>query len=184
MYLSIYILIPCPLCSLSPDGSTKTVPFVLKAHHANEVMSNILDRLRLFPKEEEMYHKLLPKFEYLYSEAGKTVQFAPKAFTFDRDLGEDYILLEDLKAKQYKNENRIEGLDMDHMKEVLKKLAEFHAASACYVEHYGMFGDDFTVGVFQEKNKALLKEFNASASFLNQLKKWKNCQQYYEKLVS
>ncbi|XP_013117436.2 uncharacterized protein LOC106094744 [Stomoxys calcitrans] len=166
-----------------PDGTTKTATFILKAHHVNAFMANILERLRLFAREEEIYQKILPKFEHLYSEVGKTVQFAPKAFVFDRDMGVDYVLLENLKMKQYKHAHRLDGLDMDHMKEVLKKIAEFHAASACYVEHYGMFGEDFTVGLFNEKNKTLLKEFNASGAFLSQLKKWKNGQQYYDKLA-
>lgn len=168
---------------MKTDGNTKTASFILKAPHANVMMARILEMLRLFPKEETIYHKILPKFEQLYRDAGKTVQFAPKAYTFDRDIGVDYVLLEDLSAKQFKNANRVEGLDMDHVKQVLIKMAEFHAASACYVEHYGMFSEDFTVSLFQEKNKALLKEFNASGAFLSQLKKWKNCQQYYEKLV-
>ncbi|XP_061399281.1 uncharacterized protein LOC133334989 [Musca vetustissima] len=166
------------------DGTVKPVGFFLKTHHVNEMMSSILERLRLFPKEEELYHKILPKFVQLYADAGKTVQFAPKAFTFDRDNGMEYVLLEDLQTKQFKNANRLEGLDMDHMKEVLKKLAEFHAASACYVEHYGTFGDDFNVGIYSAKNKDLLKEFNNSEAFLGQLKKWKNCQQYYDKLMN
>ncbi|XP_065354510.1 uncharacterized protein LOC135948982 [Calliphora vicina] len=165
------------------DGGTKKASFVLKAQHANEMMARILNMLRLFPKEEEIYHKIIPKFEQLYKDAGKCVQFAPKSYTFDRDIGVDYVLLEDLHVKQFKNANRLNGLDMDHVKEVLIKMAEFHAASACYVEHYGMFSEDFTVGIFSEKNKALLKEFNASGAFLSQLKKWKNCQQYYEKLA-
>lgn len=165
------------------DGTTKTAFFVLKAQHTNEMMARILNMLRLFPKEEEVYHKILPKFEQLYKDAGKCVQFAPKSYTFDRDIGVDYVLLEDLSVKKFKNANRVTGLDMDHVKQVLLKMAEFHAASACYVEHYGMFGEDFTVGIFNEKNKALLKEFNASGGFLSQLKRWKNCQQYYEKLV-
>ncbi|KAI8118174.1 hypothetical protein CVS40_10086 [Lucilia cuprina] len=165
------------------DGSKKTASFILKTQHSNEMMARILNMLRLFPKEEEIYHKILPKFEQLYKEAGKSVQFAPNSYTFDRDIGVDYVLLEDLHVKKFKNANRLEGLDMDHVKEVLIKMAEFHAASACYVEHYGMFGEDFTVGIFSEKNKELLKEFNASAAFLSQLKKWKNCQQYYEKLA-
>lgn len=157
---------------------------MLKAQHSNDTMASILNMLRLFPKEEAVYHKILPKFEHLYKEVGKSVQFAPKAYTFDRDIGVDYVLLEDLQVKQFKNANRLHGLDMDHVKEVLTKMAEFHAASACYVEHYGIFGEDFTVGIFSEKNRALLNEFNASTAFLGQLKKWKNCQQYYEKLVS
>lgn len=147
-------------------------------------MAKILNMLQLFAKEEEIYHRILPKFEQLYKDAGKCIQFAPKSYKFDRDMGVDYILLEDLHVKQFKNANRVDGLDMAHAEQVLIKMAEFHAASACYVEHYGVFSSDFTVGIFCEKNKALLKEFNASGAFLKQLKNWKNCQQYYEKLVN
>lgn len=166
------------------DHSSKSVSFVLKAQHNNEVMAAILNKLRLFQKEEQMYHNILPKFEKLYAEAGKTIQFAPKAFRIDQDLGVDYVLLEDLRLKSFKNGNRLAGLDLEHMQQVLEKLAAFHAASACYVEHYGMFSEDFTVGVFSEANRQLLQEFNASGAFLAQLKKWKNAQKIYEKLAN
>ncbi|EDV93526.1 uncharacterized protein LOC6563541 [Drosophila grimshawi] len=166
------------------DHSTKNVSFVLKAQHNNEVMANILNRLRLFQKEEQMYHNILPKFEKLYAEAGKPIQFAPKAYKIDQDFGVDYVLLEDLRTKSFKNANRLAGLDLDHMQHVLEKLAAFHAASACYVEQNGMLGEEFTVGVFSEVNRQLLQEFNASGAFLAQLKKWKNCQKIYEKLAN
>ncbi|XP_064535662.1 uncharacterized protein LOC135426490 [Drosophila montana] len=165
------------------DHSTKSVSFVLKAQHDNEIMAAILSKLRLFQKEEQMYHSILPKFEQLYADAGKIIKFAPKAYKIDQDLGVDYVLLEDLKVKNFKNANRLAGLNLDHMQQVLEKLAAFHAASACYVEHNGMFGEEFTVGVFSEANRQLLQEFNASAAFLAQLKKWKNCQKIYEKLA-
>lgn len=156
---------------------------MLKAQHANEMMARILNMLRIFPKEEEMYHTILPRFEQLYQDAGKAVQFAPKAYKLDQDIGVNYVLMEDLHTKNFKNANRIEGLDMDHTKEVLRKMAQYHAASACYVERYGQFGEDFYVGVFSEKNRGLLTGFNASGSFLVQLKKWPNCQKYHEKLA-
>lgn len=165
------------------DGTSKVAAFILKAQQGNEIMAKILNILRIYQKEEEIYQKILPKFEKLYKDAGKDIQFAPKSYTFDRDTGVDYVLLEDLCTKKYKNANRIDGLDMQHLQKVLIKLAEFHAASACYVEHYGMFSEDFTVGIYNGKHKALLKEFNASDAFLKQLKKWKNCELYYEKLV-
>ncbi|XP_060648422.1 uncharacterized protein LOC132786052 [Drosophila nasuta] len=166
------------------DHSTKSVSFVLKAQHNNEVMASILNKLKLFPKEEEMYHNILPKFEQLFADAGKPTQFAPKAYKIDQDLGVDYVLLEDLRPKNFKNGNRLAGLDLEHMQEVLQKLAAFHAASACYVEHFGMYSEDFTVGVFSEANRHLLQEFNASGAFLAQLKKWKNAQKIYDKLAT
>lgn len=168
---------------LPADHSTKSVSFVLKAQHSNDVMAAILNKLKLLQKEEQMYHTILPKFQQLYADAGKTVQFAPKAFKIDQDLGVDYVLLEDLRTKNFKNANRLTGLDLEHMQQVLAKLAAFHAASACYVEHFGMFSEDFTVGVFSEDNRQLLQEFNASGAFLAQLKKWKNAEKIYEKLV-
>ncbi|KAH8247192.1 hypothetical protein KR038_000005 [Drosophila bunnanda] len=165
------------------DHSIRNISFVLKAQHSNEVMAAILTKLKLFQKEEQMYHNILPKFEKLYAVAGKRIKFAPRAFKVDRDPGVDYILLEDLHQRGFKNENRLAGLDLEHMEKALEKLAAFHAASACYVEHNGLFGEEFTVGVFSEANRKLLQEFNASGAFLAQLKKWKNAQKLYEKLA-
>ncbi|KAH8232666.1 hypothetical protein KR032_011423 [Drosophila birchii] len=169
--------------SFWPDHYVKTLSFVLKTQHNNEVMAAILDKLKLFQKEEQMYHNILPKFEKLYANAHKRIQFAPRAFKVDRDPGVDYILLDDLHLKGFKNANRLAGLDLVHMQKALEKLAAFHAASACYVEHHGLFPEEFTVGVFSEANRKLLQEFNASGAFLAQLKKWKNAEKLYEKLA-
>ncbi|SPP84308.1 uncharacterized protein LOC117585917 [Drosophila guanche] len=165
------------------DHTTKCLSFVLKAEPSNEVIAAILSRRNLFYKEELMYHSIIPKYEQLYEDVGKTIQFAPKAFKVDRDLGVDYILLEDLQKKNFKNANRLAGLDLIHMQRVLEKLAAFHAASACYVEKHGLFGEEFTVGVYCEANRQLLQELTASGAFLSQLKKWKNAEKIYEKLA-
>ncbi|XP_059225109.1 uncharacterized protein LOC106088989 isoform X2 [Stomoxys calcitrans] len=157
---------------------------MLKTHQANETVAQILDMFRIFPKEEELYHRIIPRFEQFYRDVGKCTQFAPKAFKFDVDLNKEYILMDDLSIKNYKNTNRIEGLDMNHMLAVLKKMSEYHAASACYVEKYGCFSEDFTIGVFSEKNVDILREFNKSTAFLSQLKKWPNCSSIYEKLAN
>lgn len=146
------------------------------------MISQILSVFRIFPKEEEMYQRIIPAFEQLYKDIGEPIQFAPKLNELDRSIGIDLILMEDLQAKNFRNGNRIKGLDMIHSQAVLKKLAEFHAASACYVEKYEQFSEDFTVGVFSTKNIDLLKQFNASGSFLARLKQWPNCQSFYEKL--
>ncbi|XP_075168369.1 uncharacterized protein LOC142240557 isoform X2 [Haematobia irritans] len=167
-----------------PDGDAKCISFILKTTQVNEMMAQILDMFRIFPKEEELYYRIIPRFEQLYRDAGKNLKFAPKAFKMDVDINKDYILLEDLSDNSYKNANRIQGLDLHHMEAVLRKMAEYHAASACYVECYGGYSDDFTVGVFSEKNASILGQFNKSTAFLMQLKKWPNCTAYYEKLAN
>uniref|UniRef100_A0A1L8EFZ7 Putative ecdysteroid kinase n=1 Tax=Haematobia irritans TaxID=7368 RepID=A0A1L8EFZ7_HAEIR len=166
------------------NGDAKCISFILKTTQANEMMAQILDMFRIFPKEEELYYRIIPRFEQLYRDAGKNLKFAPKAFKMDVDINKDYILLEDLSDKSYKNANRIQGLDLHHMEAVLRKMAEYHAASACYVECYGGYSEDFTVGVFSEKNASILGQFNKSTAFLMQLKKWPNCTAYYEKLAN
>lgn len=45
-----------------------------------------------------------------------------------------YLVFEDLTVNGYKNVNRTLGLDYDHLKLVLCKLAKWHAASAILVE--------------------------------------------------
>lgn len=146
------------------------------------MMSKILSTFRIFPKEEEMYKKIIPLFEKLYEDVNQSIQFAPGISELDTNMDVNVILMEDLHAKNFRNGDRIKGLDMAHSEAVLKKLAEFHAASACYVEKYKQFTEDFTVGVFSTKNIELLKQFNATGSFLAQLKTWPNCQSFYEKL--
>lgn len=148
------------------------------------MMSKIINLLKFFPKEEKTYHSIIPQFEALYKQMGRDIKFAPNAYQFDRDIGVDYVLLEDLRPRGYKNANRIKGLDLEHTKHALQKLAEFHAASACYAEHFGKFPEEFTIGFYSKNNAELLKQFNSSSVFLAQLKKWKNGQTYYEKLVS
>lgn len=46
----------------------------------------------------------------------------------------DLILMEDLNLGGYKAANRLVGLDYDHVKLTIAKLAKFHAASVVYVE--------------------------------------------------
>lgn len=46
----------------------------------------------------------------------------------------EIIVMDDLGVDAYKMANRFKGLDMDHAKLTLVKLAKFHAASAVYFD--------------------------------------------------
>lgn len=48
---------------------------------------------------------------------------------------EQRIILEDLSLDGFRTADRLQGLDMKHVELILEKLAQFHAASAVYVEN-------------------------------------------------
>ncbi|XP_073819742.1 uncharacterized protein [Musca autumnalis] len=118
-----------------PDASSKSTSYMVKIKPKSEQIQNMIEEWQIFKKEQLTYSKYIPKFEEFYSEAGKTVEFAPKLMQLQSDRHNSYLLImEDLRLRDFKNATRQLGLDMEHTKAVLKKLAQFHAASARYVE--------------------------------------------------
>lgn len=107
---------------------------VIKTEPSNEMVS----MMELFPKEMEMYEKIIPAFEKLYKDVGEIVQFAPNCIATGSEPIE-YLLMEDLTKQNYRCEDRLTGLDMIHMEAILEKLAKFHAASAVYYENVCAF---------------------------------------------
>lgn len=96
--------------------------------------NGMIAMLGLFPKEIEMYDKIIPAFEKIFKEAGEDVQFGPKCLATGTEPI-TYLMMEDLTKKNFRVEDRRAGLDMEHMKSILEKLAKFHAASAVYYEN-------------------------------------------------
>lgn len=107
---------------------------------------DVINKWPLFPKEMLMYQKYLPAFEELYKSIGWHIQLAPKCLFIEKNEGHINFVFEDLKEKNYTNIDRLEGCDMDHMKKILQRLAELHAASAVYEEQHGEYPKDFQTG--------------------------------------
>lgn len=110
---------------------------MLKVPPESPQATAIVNMLSSFKREKLSYYVLLPAFEEMYSKSGHTIRLAPKAFEFDKNFGIDVILMEDVRVDDYKVMNRLEGLDMQHTKCALQKLAQFHAASAVYIAKEG-----------------------------------------------
>ncbi|XP_073820526.1 uncharacterized protein [Musca autumnalis] len=134
------------------DGSVKAKTYIFKTMLDDEKGGKMINDLSLFPKEMEMYSTYLPAFEKLYKDVGWNIQFAPKCLLTEKKDNRINFLFEDLACKKFKNIDRLEGCDMDHMKCVLKKLAEFHAASAVYEELHGAYGEDFQYGFVDSRH--------------------------------
>ncbi|KAH8267609.1 hypothetical protein KR018_005516, partial [Drosophila ironensis] len=128
------------------DGTSKHRTYVFKTMLAEERGGREIGESGIFDKEQMMYQTYLPAFEELYKSVGQDIQIAPKCLhTEKRDNGIHFIF-EDLGVKKFRNVDRIQGLDLKHMKRSLHKLAEFHAAAAVYAEQNGSYPDKFEEG--------------------------------------
>lgn len=119
-------------------------------------MTNAFDGIEdfgIFAKETKMYLDFLPKFEQQYKAIGEMIEFAPKCYaTISKPL--DILVFEDMNMRNYIVQNRTIGLDMEHCKLFLTKLAQMHAASAAYHEIHGSFGDTFQTMFRKDLRKA------------------------------
>lgn len=115
----------------------------------------MVEQIGMFPKEKEMYQHHIPQFQKLYKEAGINVELAPKCVHTEETPERITIVFEDLKRKNFLNIDRLKGLDLPHMRCVLRKLAELHAASAVYREINGPYGTRYNTNMFCEENREL-----------------------------
>lgn len=136
------------------DGSSKPFSLMMKSKKQLSVDSDkIVAVAGNFTKENEVYDKLLPAFEKLYSDKGKRKTFSPKSFKLSKEPPVETVVLEDLGPQHFQMENSSKGLDLKKMKQTLETVAEFHAASAVYVEKHGWFSDQFEKGVYEPEHK-------------------------------
>ncbi|EDV53621.1 uncharacterized protein LOC6554283 [Drosophila erecta] len=77
----------------------------------------------IYNRELEIYEQVLPKLQQL---AG--VQLCPKVLHIDRQRGA--LIMEDLTYKEFVMAPRLQRLDEQHVRLVLRKLAKMQAASA------------------------------------------------------
>ncbi|XP_053953437.1 uncharacterized protein LOC128860170 [Anastrepha ludens] len=94
--------------------------------------------------ELAMYRHVLPEIQQILAQTvrenkNENEAIKPKlyanCFFCERDEREIYVL-EDLNTADYRSVDRYAGLNLEETKVVLKKLAQFHAASMKYIEKF------------------------------------------------
>jgi len=98
----------------------------------------------------------------------------------------DYVALEDLGIKGFKNANRLEGLDQTHTERVLLKLAQWHAASAVRVATKGPYPDVLVQGFFKEDTRPMMTEMmkGMGANFVKSCVTYEGYEIFIDKVVS
>ncbi|XP_065722643.2 uncharacterized protein [Drosophila suzukii] len=164
------------------DNTAKTFSFILKVQQKS-TSDNFTD-VNMFPKEMEMYRRYVPAFEKLYKDAGLTIIFSAKSFVLNKDVSEEYLLMENLQAKGFKMADRKKGLDMEHTKSALKKLAQWHAASIKFKELNGSYSTLYNDGIYIEQTRDTFHNMFALAkdSFIQILGKFEGAEEYLPKL--
>jgi len=116
----------------------------------------------MFDAELDMYDHLIPELEDLYAKnTAISPKFKPVHLKFPgNSVKIDYILLEDLRKKGYRNADRTQGLEQFEVEAALKKLAQWHAASAKRVVELGEYEKDIRESYFTAEHQKLLDEFN------------------------
>ncbi|KAH8384020.1 hypothetical protein KR009_011739 [Drosophila setifemur] len=171
-YTSIMIRVHIDI--LLKDGSQEKISYILKTMLEADSGAALVDGMGLFPKEMKMYQVHIPQFEKLYKEAGEDLQLAPKCLHVE-STGECITLVfEDLSRQHFKNIDRLKGFDLPHMRQVLRKLAEFHAASVVNGEVNGPYDKIYTMSMYGEHSRPLFKNLGEmrQAQFLKAIKTW------------
>ncbi|EDV49486.1 uncharacterized protein LOC6553970 [Drosophila erecta] len=164
------------------DKSVKTFSYILKVHTVNDAIN--LSDFNLFPKEIEVYSTYVPSFERLYKDVGLPVSFSAKSFRLSKDVSEEYLILENLQPSGFKMGDRLIGMDLEHTKCTLKKLAQWHAASLKYKELNGPYPPKYNNGIFTEQTAPVFKRLFAHTkmSFMEEVAKFEGVDEYLHKI--
>lgn len=156
---------------------------MLKIECSNAQAKMITQAMQTFTKEIKFYYDLKDTFESMYAAAGQPITFGPKGYKFSKKTECDYILLENLRPKGYKNADRLEGLDMKHVKNVLEKLAQFHAAGAVYYTTHEVDAC-LKLGLYSDENRKFLEKLSEHVlpQMMEAMKQYSNAHEYVHKL--
>ncbi|XP_034484608.1 uncharacterized protein LOC117789639 isoform X2 [Drosophila innubila] len=164
------------------DGSEQEMSYILKTVLENSKGGS------MFPRETNMYQTQIPNFIRLYKEAGVDVQLGPKCVHIDENPDGITIVMEDLKRQKFQNVDRTKGLDMEHMRGVLHKAAELHAASAVTYEQNGPFNEMYNHTLYNENHRErwekVLKLRNVQ--YIQAMREWQlpDVEKYIAKVLS
>uniref|UniRef100_A0A1Y9IVQ0 CHK kinase-like domain-containing protein n=1 Tax=Anopheles minimus TaxID=112268 RepID=A0A1Y9IVQ0_9DIPT len=138
----------------------RIVSLIVKALPQLGLSEEMISAMNVFPKEMAVYTEILPAFEQLYRKHGLEVSFGPRCLKHCTEPT-DIIVMEDLKDRHFQMAERQKGLDLEHCHTLLRRLAQFHAASAVYHEMNGPYDAKFMEGMYAEKNRAMFEQFQS-----------------------
>lgn len=157
------------------DSTTTQIGYILKTMLENSNSGSVItNSMNMFPKEKHMYSIILPKFVKLFKEAGVEVRFGPTCKYSEETPERITLVMDDLKRTNYVNSDRLQGLNMNQMTRVLRKLAKMHAVSARFFELEGSYGELYKNSLFKEANRHIYLQLQRAKDPLlkNAMREW------------
>ncbi|KAH8417044.1 hypothetical protein KR222_001856, partial [Zaprionus bogoriensis] len=180
--------------ALLTDGTIKPISFMMKVPHESAKMQQMLKTVNFFTVEKATYAEIVTKFEELYMAKDLIINFAPRTYLFKESIKKEpklvnCVLMYDLGQDGYRNINRLECLNVEETKLVLRKLAQYHAAGAHWRIVNGPYSDIFTQPIFGSNCKRSLSILEGimgpfKKMFLENLSNYKGGEKYYDKFVN
>ncbi|XP_055382977.1 uncharacterized protein LOC129613084 [Condylostylus longicornis] len=150
------------------------------------IMARVIKEYRAFEDEMLLYSEAFPKILDLINTKSdlKDLALFPKPIYCDFE--HNAIILEDLLQRDYKSADRVKGLDEQHAKLALKKLAVFHACSVILDQQDPGCFKKFDHGVYNRYSDGISEFFcktmykvcnviqNFGGEFINYSKKIRN----------
>lgn len=106
------------------SAEVKMVSLIIKVLDHDQSNGVFLKEMNVYSKESYCYETVLP----LLGEIAKNRRFGPKCY-YTQEHPQRLIVMADLKAAGFVMKNRQIGMDYEHCKLALERLASFHAAS-------------------------------------------------------
>lgn len=133
------------LLRIGDDPTEYDVRFIIKHIPNDDSVSTLSNESQVFEKEKMIYEKVLPGLESI-----SRITFAPKCF-YSQETPHKLIVLSDLRPLGYSIRDRKAGLDFDHCKLVVQRLAAYHASSMKFAEDNGPLVESFSTGLATDK---------------------------------
>ena len=151
------------------DGTTENLNLIAKLPPKSEYLVDLFNSPMSFYKEIYFYKVIAPELIKFQVENGvqknELIKLVPRFFGGRLGLkdGEKFddqatIVLENLKVQGYDTEDRITGMDREHMIFAIKQLARLHAITICYkIKKPKAFKDLILPGLTSLFNEATIR---------------------------
>lgn len=132
-------------------------------------------------KEMEIFQDIFPELMKILEPIGEHENIFPNAIAVDKS--KEVLLLENLADRNFIMADRKVGLDLDHLKLALAKLAKFHAASMIMLDEKPERFGNYDIGYFSRKTSGFDDFFRTNMNALTaEVSSWEGFEKYAEKL--
>lgn len=164
-----------------PKSDLETISVVIKTKPTAEGFTKqIVDAGPLFENEIRMYMEVIPAMMQLYERSGMKVELAPELI-FVASEPFEIIILKDMSSEGFST-TRSAPAELEDTKMIIKKLAEYHAASYFLAENNEIDFNSFNFSLYSKPE--LMKMFyNTNLNiFKEQVESWEGFEQFIPKL--